>query len=193
MDNSPPSSTGTYLVIIVGILAAVALVLGVMSLKRTAALADKIGEVAVADIAARVETMDKKTSDAAKAATDAKTNVANLAVTTQRAFDDVGSELSTMRTTLNKITSDTQTVVDRIADSELRGSSRPSSSSGSDASAPAAGTTTTAGTYVVKSGDTLSKIGAQFGVSWQRIAAANPSINPNDLKIGQELYIPQGN
>jgi len=191
MDNSPPSSTGTYLVIIVGILAAVALVLGVMSLKRTAALADKIGEVAVADVAARVEAMDKKTTDAAKAATDAKTNVANLAVTTQRAFDDVGSEISTMRTTLNKLTNDTQTVVDRMADSELRGNSSSSSSSRSDA--PAAGTTTAAGTYVVKSGDTLSNIGTKFGVSWQRIAAANPGINPNSLKIGQELYIPQGN
>lgn len=191
MDNSPPSNTGTYLVIIVGILAAVALVLGVMSLKRTAALADKIGEVAVADIAARVEAMDKKTSDAAKAATDAKTNVANLAVTTQRAFDDVGSELSTMRTTLNKITSDTQTVVDRMADSELRGSTRSTTSSGSDA--PTQGTTTASGTYVVKNGDTLSNIGTRFGVPWQQIAAANPGINPNNLKIGQELYIPKGN
>lgn len=183
MDNTPPSNTGTYLVIIVGILAAVALVLGVISLKQTAALADKIGEVAVADIAARVEAMDKKTADAAKAATDAKTNVANLAVTTQRAFDDVGTELSTMRTTLNKLTTDTQTVVDRIADSELQGGS----------GGPTPGTVTASGSYVVKSGDTLSSIGAKFGVSWQQIAAANPGINPNNLRIGQELYIPQSN
>lgn len=44
--------------------------------------------------------------------------------------------------------------------------------------------------YTVKPGNTLSQIGAQFGVSWQAIAAANGMSNPNALEVGQVLTIP---
>ena len=48
------------------------------------------------------------------------------------------------------------------------------------------------GTYTVKSGDTLSKIGAQHGVSWQKIFDANRDKldNPDKIFPGQELTIP---
>jgi LysM repeat protein len=48
--------------------------------------------------------------------------------------------------------------------------------------------------YVIKNGDTLAKIGAEFGVSWQEIMRVNPGVNPNRLRIGQEILIPvEGN
>jgi predicted chitinase/LysM repeat protein len=46
------------------------------------------------------------------------------------------------------------------------------------------------GKYVVKAGDTLSAIGARFGVSYQQIAAANGISNPNRIYVGQQLTIP---
>ncbi|UVO50014.1 phage tail tip lysozyme [Sphingomonas sp. SUN019] len=46
------------------------------------------------------------------------------------------------------------------------------------------------GSYTVKSGDTLSAIGAQHGVSWQSIAQANNLSNPNLILPGQTLSIP---
>lgn len=49
--------------------------------------------------------------------------------------------------------------------------------------------------YVVKSGDTLEAIArAQMGdgQKWKSIVAANPGINPTNLKIGQKLRIPAG-
>lgn len=49
------------------------------------------------------------------------------------------------------------------------------------------------GEYTVKSGDTMSSIAAAwFGSSskWQKIAAANPSVNPGKLRIGQTLRMP---
>jgi LysM repeat protein len=49
---------------------------------------------------------------------------------------------------------------------------------------------TSGGTYVVKSGDTLSKIAADFGVSVDDIVKANNIADPNVLKEGQELVIP---
>lgn len=44
--------------------------------------------------------------------------------------------------------------------------------------------------YTVRPGDTLSAIGARFGVSYQSIASANGINNPNLIYAGQRLVIP---
>ncbi len=48
-------------------------------------------------------------------------------------------------------------------------------------------------TYTVQSGDSLSKIGAKHGVSWQKIFDANRDKldDPDKIQPGQELTIPQ--
>lgn len=45
--------------------------------------------------------------------------------------------------------------------------------------------------YVVKENDTLLDIALQFGVTVEQIQAANPTIDPRALQIGQSLVIPQ--
>ena len=45
-------------------------------------------------------------------------------------------------------------------------------------------------TYTVKSGDTLSAIGARFDVSWQEIAKVNKIPNPDLIYPGQVFVIP---
>ncbi|MEO6050171.1 MAG: LysM peptidoglycan-binding domain-containing protein [Pyrinomonadaceae bacterium] len=49
-----------------------------------------------------------------------------------------------------------------------------------------------ANTYTVGSGDSLSKIGAKYGVAWKAIYDANRDIidNPDMIHPGQELKIP---
>jgi nucleoid-associated protein YgaU len=49
-----------------------------------------------------------------------------------------------------------------------------------------------ANTYTVVSGDSLSKIGAKYGVSWQKIFEANRDklSDPDKIQPGQELTIP---
>jgi len=44
--------------------------------------------------------------------------------------------------------------------------------------------------YVVRSGDTLSKIATQFGSTVRYIQNANKIEDPNSLQIGQKLFIP---
>jgi murein DD-endopeptidase MepM/ murein hydrolase activator NlpD len=44
--------------------------------------------------------------------------------------------------------------------------------------------------YIVQSGDTLSGIARQFGVSLEALEAANPSLDPAILRIGRALVIP---
>ncbi len=48
-------------------------------------------------------------------------------------------------------------------------------------------------TYTVQSGDSLSKIGSKYGVSWQSIFEANRDKidNPDVIHPGQELTVPQ--
>lgn len=47
--------------------------------------------------------------------------------------------------------------------------------------------------YTVQSGDSLSKIGSKYGVSWQKIFDANRDKldDPDEIQPGQELTIPQ--
>ncbi len=45
-------------------------------------------------------------------------------------------------------------------------------------------------TYAIKSGDTLGAIADKFNVSLDALLAANPTINPNGMRIGETLKIP---
>lgn len=44
-----------------------------------------------------------------------------------------------------------------------------------------------ANTYTVKSGDTLSKIGAKLGIAWQTLASINGITAPYTIRVGQTL------
>jgi LysM repeat protein len=45
--------------------------------------------------------------------------------------------------------------------------------------------------YVVKSGDSLSKIAAKYDTTWQELAEYNNLDNPNKIYVGQEIKIPK--
>lgn len=55
------------------------------------------------------------------------------------------------------------------------------------------GSSGSSSTYTVQSGDTLSKIGSQYGVGWRKIFEANRDTldDPDKIRAGQELKIPQ--
>ena len=44
--------------------------------------------------------------------------------------------------------------------------------------------------HSVQKGDTLSSVASSYGTSWKRLAEYNNISNPNQLKVGQELRIP---
>ncbi len=44
--------------------------------------------------------------------------------------------------------------------------------------------------YTVQSGDTLTNIGAKFGMPPGLITEANPAIDPNQLSVGQQITVP---
>jgi nucleoid-associated protein YgaU len=67
--------------------------------------------------------------------------------------------------------------------------SAPEASSSASAGASGGGSS-----YTVQAGDSLSKIGSRYGVSWQKIYEANRDKldDPDKIHPGQELTIPQG-
>ncbi|MCM1382792.1 MAG: LysM peptidoglycan-binding domain-containing protein, partial [Muribaculaceae bacterium] len=47
--------------------------------------------------------------------------------------------------------------------------------------------------YTVVSGDTLSKIASKYGTTYQKLAEYNGIANPNIIRVGQQVKIPNGN
>ncbi|HEX9782578.1 MAG TPA: LysM domain-containing protein [Opitutaceae bacterium] len=193
--DTPSSKNGSYLVFAVAIVAVVALVVGILALTRINKLSKQLGTSDVAGLTIRVETAEANAKKALEDVTSATRKVTGLSTDTQRAFDQVGTELASLRTSVNRLTSDSQSITERLAAGPARSTSSPPASSGS---APAAAGSEPQplpedGTYVIKSGDTLSIIGRQFGVSYQEIQAVNPGLDPRKLKVGQRIYVPKKN
>lgn len=63
-----------------------------------------------------------------------------------------------------------------------------SGTSSSAASKPASSTAEQ--TYTVKKGDTLSKIAAKYGTTYQKLASYNGIADPNKISVGQVIKIP---
>ena len=74
-----------------------------------------------------------------------------------------------------------------------RAAAKPASTPPSAAEPVVVASAPTGKTYVVQKGDTLTSIArAQYGdgSKWKKIAAANPSMNPDAVKVGQKIMIP---
>jgi hypothetical protein len=49
----------------------------------------------------------------------------------------------------------------------------------------------TAQVYIIKTGDTLSKVAKRYGLTLEELLAANPDIkNPDKIALGQQIIIP---
>ncbi len=74
------------------------------------------------------------------------------------------------------------------------GSASPSASQGAESGSPepSVSVAPTAQVYVIKAGDTLSKVAKRFGVTLEELLAANKDTitNPDKIAIGDEIVIP---
>lgn len=139
----------------------------------------------------------------------AKVSNANKAIATQGTdlqakIDDVGGQVHGAVAAAEKangrvdgLTNDTQKGFSQIAAiiGDIRGDLTKLQEA-SKAKAPAAGgksgpVTAGPGEYVIKSGDTFSKIAAAQGVKAADIAAVNPGVDSSKLKVGQKIKLPK--
>ncbi|RKX29332.1 MAG: hypothetical protein DRP71_16400 [Verrucomicrobia bacterium] len=155
------------------------------------------------DSAARLDAIETSSRKAATEAEKAVSRLATISTDTQRAFDNVGKELATLRTNVNRVTIESKDLAEKLASPTTRSSSSsrtstattaPPPTSGATASTPAASSRppelSPEGTYTIKSGDTFARLSGRFGVSVQAIEQANPGVDPRRLGIGQAINIP---
>lgn len=113
---------------------------------------------------------------------------------TQAAFDSVLRDVKANRDGLNALTARMGELVEKLENWQ------PAAPSRASASAPASGGSTEpgepvetaeGGVHLVASGDTLSGIAKKYGLTLTQLQAANPTVNPRALQIGQRIVIPQ--
>lgn len=186
MDTPSSPKSGSYLGIVVGILAVIAVILAAVALSKASALGKKLDDVAA--LAARVDTMEasvKRVSD------DSAKNVNNIRGTYDRYFDQINTEFANLRTQINKVSLDTKDMMDKVASGPAPKASSGGTSGGSGGPAAAPGSLASDGSYVIKGGDTLGRIATQFGVSLSELQAANPGVDSRKLHVGQKIVIPK--
>ena len=113
---------------------------------------------------------------------------------TQAAFTEAGASIKANRDGLNDLTAKLTELVGKLENWQRSGrvAAVPTSGGGSggddvDGAAAPAGS---GGTYSIQSGDTLSRVAQRFGVSLSSLMAANPTVDPKRLQIGQVIVIP---
>ena len=122
---------------------------------------------------AKIDGLESQLGSVSATAEQSKKDISSLSRTTQEAFNTVAADLGNIHAAITKI-------------EEARKAPAPgkAGSHGPVVAGP--------GEYVVKAGDTFSKIGkANGGFTGAEVASVNPGVNPSKLKVGDKIKLPQ--
>lgn len=158
--------------IIVGV---IALIVGSFAAIKVSSLQKQVAEHET-----KLQTVDqvKATADSASAASDKNTkDLAAFVRSTQDAFNQIGPELGRLRGDITTL----QEAAKKPAPVEV---------AGKKGSAKAGPVTAGPDEYVVKPGDTGSKIAKAVGCTSAQLTEVNPGVNFSKLKPGQKIKIP---
>ena len=126
------------------------------------------------------------TNSSSSSSSTAATTVGSYTVKAGDTLSAIASRYSTSSSTLaslNSLSNPNLIYVGQV----LKVSSNASTSSSTSSSANS--TVTTAASYTVKAGDTLSAIAAKYGTTYQALASTNSISNPNDIYVGQVIKV----
>ncbi|MDY5413159.1 MAG: LysM peptidoglycan-binding domain-containing protein [Limosilactobacillus mucosae] len=122
------------------------------------------------------------TNSSSSSSSTAATTVGTYTVKAGDTLSAIASRYSTSSSTLaslNSLSNPNLIYVGQV----LKVSSNASTSSSANS------TVTTAASYTVKAGDTLSAIAAKYGTTYQALASTNSISNPNDIYVGQVIKV----
>lgn len=125
-------------------------------------------------------------SSSSSSSSTAATTVGTYTVKAGDTLSAIASRYSTSSSTLaslNSLSNPNLIYVGQV----LKVSSNASTSSSTSSSANS--TVTTAASYTVKAGDTLSAIAAKYGTTYQALASTNSISNPNDIYVDQVIKV----
>lgn len=126
------------------------------------------------------------TNSSSSSSSTAATTVGTYTVKAGDTLSAIASRYSTSSSTLaslNSLSNPNLIYVGQV----LKVSSNASTSNSTSSSANS--TVTTAASYTVKAGDTLSAIAAKYGTTYQALASTNSISNPNDIYVGQVIKV----
>ncbi|MFJ6923696.1 MAG: LysM peptidoglycan-binding domain-containing protein [Limosilactobacillus mucosae] len=129
---------------------------------------------------------NSQTTNSSSSSSTAATTAGTYTVKAGDTLSAIASRYSTSSSTLaslNSLSNPNLIYVGQV----LKVSSNASTSSSTSSSANS--TVTTAASYTVKAGDTLSAIAAKYGTTYQALASANSISNPNDIYVGQVIKV----
>ncbi|MEO5284342.1 LysM peptidoglycan-binding domain-containing protein [Limosilactobacillus allomucosae] len=129
---------------------------------------------------------NSQTTNSSSSSSTAATTAGTYTVKAGDTLSAIASRYSTSSSTLaslNSLSNPNLIYVGQV----LKVSSNASTNSSTSSSANS--TVTTAASYTVKAGDTLSAIAAKYGTTYQALASANSISNPNDIYVGQVIKV----
>lgn len=129
---------------------------------------------------------NSQAANSSSSSSSAATTVGTYTVKAGDTLSAIASRYSTSSSTLaslNSLSNPNLIYVGQV----LKVSSNASTSSSTSSSANS--NVTTAASYTVKAGDTLSAIAAKYGTTYQTLASANSISNPNDIYVGQVIKV----
>jgi LysM repeat protein len=174
MDTISRESNSSYLPVAGVLVGVVALILGIAALAKVSSLGKKVPD----DLQDRLTSVETDARNASAAADKATKGVDSLQRSSQAAFDSIGPEIGGLKDSVKKL-EDAQKAHATARQAKADGATAKKG----EGSAAAAGP----GEYVVKAGDTGSKIARETGVSLSELEAANPGIDWKKLKVGQSI------
>ena len=157
--------------VIVGVLA---LILSGVALAKVSSAKKEISASVQAEIGPRLDEVSTEARNAGTAAEGARGASNKLASEVNTAFQQVATEIGSIRGELVKI-QETKTV-----------KAAPGAAAGGSKEPAVAGP----GEYVIKAGDTGAKISRSQGVSLGDLQTVNPGTNWTALKVGQKIKLP---
>lgn len=167
MDTISRESNSSYLPVAGVLVGVVALILGAVALVKVSSLGKRVPD----DLQDKLASIETDSRNAAASADKAGKDIVSLTSSTQRAFDSIGPEIVGMRTSISK-----------LEEASKARAVAPKAAKAGEAAAVAG-----PGEYVVKPGDTGTKIAKATGASLADLETANPGINWNRLKPGQKV------
>ena len=155
--------------VIVGVLA---LLVGGYGAIKASGLQKKVD--AQEEKVAKIDGLESQLGSVSATADKSAKDIGSLSRTTQEAFNTVAADLGNIHASITKM--------EEAAKAHV----------GPAGKGPRAAVVAGPGEYVIKAGDTFSKIGkANGGFSGAEVASVNPDVNPSKLKVGQKIKLPQ--
>jgi len=184
---------------VVGIFLGLAgLVFGIVSKNKADELRREFAQVQ--ELVEKIQRVEENSSGISASATRLSREVEALRNGTQDVLDKVSMELTRFRSDLNSNVVTVRTLEEKLSDLEHKpAASRPVQVQPIPATAavapaqvaPSPDVSAEEGTwYAIRSGDTLTRVAGAHNITLDALMAANPSVEPHRLQIGQRIRIP---